>query len=73
MAERKEEANTNGALALLHQIAGNVVDRRNMIGVDRVAQAERIGKQGRSEQDRRSPRTTSAQSQMRILPPISTA
>jgi hypothetical protein len=37
---------------LLHQLAGNIVDRRDMVGVDRVAQAERVGKQRRPEQDR---------------------
>ena len=52
MAERKEEADADRALALLHELARDVVDRRDMVGVDRVAQAERIGQQRRSEQDR---------------------
>ena len=52
MAERKEEADADRALALLHQLARDVVDRRDMVGVDRVAQAEGIGEQRRSEQDR---------------------
>ena len=52
VAERKEEADADRALALLHELARDVVDRRDMIGVDRVAQAERIGEQRRSEQDR---------------------
>ena len=52
MTERKEEADANRALALLHELAGDVVDRRDMVGVDRVPQAERIGEQRRSEQDR---------------------
>ena len=52
MAERKEEADADRALTLLHELAGDVVDRRDMVGVDRVAQAERIGKQRRSQQDR---------------------
>ena len=36
---------------MLHELAGDVVDRRDMIGVDRVAQTERIGQQRRSKQD----------------------
>ena len=52
MAERKEEADADRPLALLHQLARDVVDRRDMIGVDRVAQAEGIGEQRRAEQHR---------------------
>ena len=52
MAEREEEADPDRPLALLHELARDVVDRRDMIGVDRVAQAERIGEQRRAEQDR---------------------
>ncbi len=52
MAERKEESHADRALALLHELARHIVDRRDMVGVDRVAQAERIGKQGRPEQER---------------------
>ncbi len=55
VAERKEEADADRTLALLHELAGDVVDRRDMVGVDRVAQAERIGQQRRAEQDRPSP------------------
>ena len=52
VAERKEEADPDRALALLHQFAGDVVDRGDVIGVDRMAQAERVGEQRRTEQDR---------------------
>ena len=43
---------TPPALALLHELARDVVDRRDMVGVDRVAEAERISEQRRSEQNR---------------------
>ena len=52
MSERKEEANADRTLTLLHELAGDVIDRRNMIGVHRVAQAERVGQQGRAKQNR---------------------
>ena len=52
VAERKEKADANRTLALLHELAGDVVDRRDMVGVDCVAQAERIGQQRRAEEDR---------------------
>ena len=43
MAERKEKSNADWALPLLHKLSGDVVDRRDMIGIDRVAQTERKG------------------------------
>ena len=49
VTEREEEADADWTLALLHQLAGDVVDRGDMIGVDRVAQAERIGQQRRAQ------------------------
>ena len=52
MAEREEQPDADRTLALLHQLARDVVDRGDMIGVDRVAQAERIGEQGRAQQHR---------------------
>ena len=52
VAERKEKADADRTLALLHELAGDVVDRRDMVGVDCVAQAERIGQQRRAEEDR---------------------
>ena len=52
VSERKEEADADRALALLHEPAGNVVDRRDMIGIDCVPQAKGIGEQSRPEQER---------------------
>ena len=40
MAEREKEPDGDGALAFLHQLARHVVDGRDMVGVDGVAQAE---------------------------------
>jgi hypothetical protein len=41
--EREPEAEAQRSLALVHQLAGGVVDRRDVVGVKRVAQPERIG------------------------------
>ena len=43
MAERKEKSNADWALPLLHKLSRDVVDRRDMIGIDCVAQTERKG------------------------------
>jgi hypothetical protein len=45
VAEREEEADCDRPLALLHQLAGDVVDRGDVIRVDRVPQSEAIGDQ----------------------------
>ncbi len=52
VAEREEEAHRDRPLAVLHQLAGRVVDRRDVVGVDRVAEAEGVGQEGRRKQDR---------------------
>ena len=52
MAERKEEADGNGPLALLHQLARDVVDGRDVVGIDGVAKAERVGEECGADQDR---------------------
>jgi len=36
MAQREEQADPDRPLTLLHELARDVVDRRDMIGVDRV-------------------------------------
>ena len=45
MAEREEQADGDRPLALLHEFARGIVDGGDMVGVDRVAQAEGIGEQ----------------------------
>ena len=52
MAEREEEADRDRPLAVLHQLAGDVVDRRDVVGVDRMPQPERVGEKRRAEQHR---------------------
>src|SRR5262249_5030093 len=42
VAERKEQANREWSLALLQQVARRIVDRRDVVGVERVSQAERV-------------------------------
>ena len=49
MPEREEEADPDRPLAVLQQLARDVVDRRYVVGIDRVAQAERVGEQRRAE------------------------
>ena len=39
------------ALALLHELARRVVDGGDVVGVDRVAQAERVGEEGGRQED----------------------
>ena len=50
MSQRKEKAEADRALAFLHQLAGGIVDRRNMVGVDGVAQPEAVRQERRPEQ-----------------------
>ena len=52
VAEREKESDADRPLALLHQLAGRIVDRGDMVGVDGVAQAERVGEERRAEEDR---------------------
>ncbi len=50
MAEREEQADRDRPAAFLHQFAGHVVDRRDVIGVERVPQAETVSERRRAEQ-----------------------
>ena len=52
MAEREEEADADRPLALLHQLARHIVDRRDVVGIDGVAKPERIGQEGGADQHR---------------------
>ena len=42
VSEREEEADAEGALAVLEELPGGVVDRRDVVGVEGVAQPERV-------------------------------
>ncbi len=52
MAEREEQPRGDRAPAVAPQLARDVVDRRDMVGVEAVAQAKEVGKRANS-QDRR--------------------
>ena len=52
MSERKEEAGKERPLVFLHQLAHDIVDRRDMVGVDRVPQSENVGEQGGAQERR---------------------
>ena len=50
MAEREHQPQSHWPLTLLHQLARDVVDRRDVVGVDRVPQAEAVGEERSSQQ-----------------------
>ncbi len=51
MPEREHEADGDGAFALVHQLAGDVVDCGDVVSIDCVAEAKAIGKEcGAQEQ-----------------------
>ena len=52
---RKEKADTGRPLAILHQLAGDVVDGCNMVCIHRMSQTEAIGERRRAEQNRLIP------------------
>ena len=52
MAEREKQPDRDRPLAGLHQLAGDIVDRRDVVGIDRMPKAEAVGQQRRPEQDR---------------------
>src|ERR1700692_67649 len=52
MSQRKEEADGDRPLALLHQLARDVVDRRNVVGIDGVTKPEAVGQNRGSDQNR---------------------
>src|ERR1700733_6257813 len=52
MSQSKEEADRDRTLALLHQLARDVVDRGNVVGIDGVTKPEAVGQHGGSDQNR---------------------
>jgi hypothetical protein len=52
MAEREPEAHRDRALALLHELARDIVDGGDVIGIDPVAQAKAPGERGGAQQQR---------------------
>ena len=51
MPEREVRSDADRPPAVVHQLSRDVVDRRDVVGVDRVAQAEAVGEERRPEQD----------------------
>ena len=58
VAEREEEADAERPLAFVHQLARRVVDRRDVVGIEGVAESERVG--GDPDADRERPRGAEA-------------
>ncbi len=52
MTEREEQTDANRPLALLHLGPRDIVDCRDVVGVDGVTQPERIGEKGGADQHR---------------------
>ncbi len=52
MAEREKETDRYRPLFLLHQFAGHIVDRGDMICIDGVAQPKSVRKESRSQERR---------------------
>ena len=52
MAEREEQADRDRPLALLHQFAHHIVDRCDVVGVDRMTQPEHISEKRGAKQRR---------------------
>jgi len=50
VTEGEKESDGDRPLALLHQFAGDIVDRRDVIRIDGVPQAKAIGDDPRSQQ-----------------------
>jgi len=51
MPEGEEESRAQGALAVSHQLAGGVVNTRNMVSVEGVAESEEPRRDGHAEPD----------------------
>ena len=49
MAQREEESDADRLLALLHQFSRYVVDCRDVIGIDGVAQAKAVGEKAEAQ------------------------
>src|ERR1700739_2602084 len=55
MPKSKKKADSDRPLALLHQLARDVVDRGNVVGIDSVTKPEAVGQHGGSDQNRLPP------------------
>ena len=57
----KNKPTENRPLAVLHQLADHIVDRRDMVGVDRVPQSKHIGEECGAQQRRPPAKASTAQ------------
>jgi hypothetical protein len=55
VTEGEPEPDAQRALAFLHQLAGRVVDRRDVIGIERMPQPERVGRHPDPDRERARP------------------
>ena len=55
VAEREEEADAERPLAFLEELPRRVVDRGDVVGIERVAQTERVGEHAEPGQRRIAP------------------
>ncbi len=62
VAEREEEPGAERPLAVLQELAGGVVDRRDVVGVERVPQPERVRERAQPGQSRIAARVVEEQS-----------
>jgi len=69
----RRETDPDRALAILHELSRDVVDCRDVIGVDGVSQAERISEQRRSSSSGRDEKSQNAKPQATTLSPIKKA
>ncbi len=59
MAEREHEPDRDRPFAFLHQLASDIVDGRNVVGVDGVAQAKAVSEERSPHQQRKMAKSES--------------
>jgi hypothetical protein len=52
IVEREKQSDAHRASTFLHQFAGHIVDRRDVVGVERVPQAKTVSEGRRAQEDR---------------------
>ena len=52
VAEGEEKPSRAGSLSLLRQLASHIVDGRDMIGIEGMAETEQVGQKGRAQKCR---------------------
>ncbi len=67
MADREIQTDRLGAPPLAHQLAGDVVDGGDVVGVERVAQTQHVGEPAAPRSTGLPPNTTAAQTHASAL------